>query len=182
MIMENDPLDGLYLPVLPIQPRSGFAASLRQRIQDSLEAETNRLAETKGEQDMHDQPVTRSVTFALHYRDVTAAVQWLGDVIGLTTVSAYPTDGPTQYATLGWGTEHVSVNYKHGLYEAMGPTFVTLHVGSADELDQIYDRVQARGGQIAQAKEANWDHRSQHFIARDPEGHLWELSGPNASS
>lgn len=182
MIMENDPLDSLYLPVLPIQPRPAFAASLRQTVQDALAAESTHPAETEGEQDMPDQPMTRTVTYALHYRDVTAAVQWLSDVIGLTPVSAHPTDGPTQYATLGWGSEHVSVNYKHGLYEAMGPTFVTLRVDSPEQLDQVYDRVQARGGHIAQAKESNWDHRSQHFIARDPEGGLWELSGPNPSS
>lgn len=131
-----------------------------------------------GEQKSDD----RRVSFALHYRDVGAAVRWLNEVMGLSQVSAHPKTGAVRYASLRWGTDQVSVNAKHGLYASMGPTFVTLHVDSADELERIYARAMAQGADIAQPLAEDWDGRSKHFIARDPEGHLWEVLSPVAAT
>ncbi|GAB3431953.1 VOC family protein [Flindersiella endophytica] len=170
--MTPDPFDGLYLPIVPMRPREEFVTALRRRAHAELglALEGDAMSTTTA-------PV-RHVDFALHYRDATAAVRWLVDVLGLAEEWRYPESGPVQHASLRWGSGSVSVNYKHGIYESLGPTYVLLAVPSGDELTAVYDRAVAAGAAVVEPVGDSWDGGSRQFVVRDPEGNLWQLSAP----
>jgi len=167
----NDPLERLYIPVIAVRPRAEFLHELQRRVHAVLdvplmESEPEMITDTRA-----------PVDFALHYRDVNAALRWLNDVLGVTTEWVTPESGDGRHAGVRWRTGHISINFKRGIYE-LGPGAVILATESDDELDALYRRVSAAGAQIARPLGPNWDGAGRNFVVRDPEGNLWELTGP----
>lgn len=177
--MASDPFDALYIPTIAVRPLPAFMNALQHRVHAVLGVPA---PSTEGEPDMsivHAPGAPRSaVEFALHYRNVNAALHWLEDILGLSTEWVHPQTGSARHAGLRWGHGTISINYKRGIYE-LGPGAVVLAVDSNEDLDARYRGVIATGGEIARPLGPNWDQTSRNFVVRDLEGNLWELAGPH---
>lgn len=162
-MVTPDPLDALRLDPLDIDPRPRFAAELLRRMQGK---ETPKPAETAR---------LPSVTPALHYWNPDAALAWLTGVLGLRESWVHRSrEGKIQHAELGWRRGLVSINYKRGRYEDYGPTAVLLLVDEAEQVDVVYQRATTAGADTLNPPRE--DPTRYGFMARDPEGNLWQVS------
>lgn len=170
--MTGDPFYGLYQPVIAIRPRAEFTTGLRERFDAALG-----LAPPPSDEPTAEAESGRSVTFALHYRNVDAALRWVDRVLDLRAEWVHPESGPVRHAGLRWGDGFFSINTRRGIYE-LGPGAVVLTVADAAEFDRLHDRATAAHADVARPPAPDHDGRSRTFTVRDPEGTLWELRGP----
>jgi uncharacterized glyoxalase superfamily protein PhnB len=109
------------------------------------------------------------------YRDADAGMKWLEDVLGCERREEHrDDDGNVIHAELVFRGVIVMV----GTAGVGGEPFRSLPAGGRllycgiDDVDALYERVRAAGGDIA-LEITDTDYGSRDFTVRDPEGNLW---------
>jgi uncharacterized glyoxalase superfamily protein PhnB len=114
---------------------------------------------------------------SLRYRDVRAAIDWLGEAYGFEPKEVHAdAEGVVRHAELSGfggivmlGTEPDGGDPKWG--EHGGRSWLYL---STDDPDALHDRAVAAGAQIVRALE-DTDYGSREFSSRDLEGNIWSF-------
>jgi len=114
----------------------------------------------------------------LRYDDAPGGLRFLVDVLGFRETLVVPDDtGDITHAELRWPEGGAvmlgSTKFCDGAHSAMHPGATSVYVVS-DQVDAIYQRVQAAGATVAQEL-ADTDYGSHTFTVRDPEGNLWTV-------
>lgn len=113
-----------------------------------------------------------SIYPTLRYRDASAAIRFLTDVLGLVPGHIVDTpDGRVQHATLGWGNGVVMVSSASEEPSPFDTGQVFLYLAVADP-DAAYDRAAAAGADIIMGL-TDQEYGSREFAVRDPEGNVW---------
>jgi uncharacterized glyoxalase superfamily protein PhnB len=111
----------------------------------------------------------------LLYRDADAAMRWLEDVLGCEKREDHRSDnGSVVHAELDFRGAIVmlsSAGVGREPFRSL-PAGDRLLYCAIDEVDSLYERVRAAGGDIA-LEITNTDYGSRDFTVRDPEGNLW---------
>jgi uncharacterized glyoxalase superfamily protein PhnB len=115
---------------------------------------------------------------ALRYDDAPGGLRFLVDVLGFREALVVPDDsGDITHAELRWpeggGVMLGSTKYCEGPHGERRPGTTSVYLVS-DQVDTIYQRVQAAGAGIARELE-DTDYGSHTFTLRDPEGNLWTV-------
>jgi uncharacterized glyoxalase superfamily protein PhnB len=120
---------------------------------------------------------------ALRYKDASAAIEWLCNVLGCTKHVVYANpDGTIGHAELALGGGMIMLGstkddaYGRGFKspaELGGVETRSAYVVVADA-DAVYARAQAAGAVIPRAIQ-NTDYGSREFTVRDPEGNSWSV-------
>jgi uncharacterized glyoxalase superfamily protein PhnB len=118
---------------------------------------------------------TPTIYAGLQYADADAAMKWLEEVLGCTRREDHRDDEGN--------VVHAEMDFRGAILmlstAGMGrEPFRSLPAGgrlvyvALDEVDELYERVRAAGGEIA-LELTDTDYGSRDFTARDPEGNLW---------
>lgn len=116
---------------------------------------------------------------SFRYRDPEAVIRWLRDVLGFTVHARYPETGELAHAELAFGSAMIMLgpvrddNYGD-LVGAPGPQGGKSVYVSVDDVDRLYERVQASGVAIEEPP-TDRDYGSREFVCRDPEGNIWSF-------
>lgn len=124
-----------------------------------------------------------TVISGMRYRNATAAIEWLCNVLGFARHAVYPgSDGSIQHAelTLGGGMimlgsvrDNESRPYMKQPDEIGGMETRSLYVVVPDA-DAVYQRAKAAGAEmVIDIKDESYGGRG--FTCRDPEGHFWSV-------
>jgi uncharacterized glyoxalase superfamily protein PhnB len=125
-----------------------------------------------------------TVTPGAGYDDPTAGVAWLVDVLGFTEGRVFRDgSGTVIFAELHWRSSGAVFVSGHppadNPWSAVRVVAITLGVDDAAEVDTIYARVVAAGGDVVRApflsKSPLFPDGSHQFDVRDPGGHLWTV-------
>jgi uncharacterized glyoxalase superfamily protein PhnB len=119
---------------------------------------------------------TPTVWPALRYDDAPAGLRFIVDVLGFREALVVPDDaGDIVHAELRWPEGGAvmlgSTKHREGVHGEMRPGVSSVYVVT-DQVDTVYQRVQAAGAQIVSELE-DTDYGSHTFGLRDPEGNLW---------
>ncbi len=123
----------------------------------------------------------------LSYRDAAAAMEWLAEAFGFTTVTDFrDLDGNVMHAEMGFGNGAIMLGTS-----ATDRTAADLHAKPAEhgiyvyvsDVDAHYQRAKAAGAHIVFSPEdTEWGTR--RYRALDPEGYEWSFGdyrpSPNA--
>jgi uncharacterized glyoxalase superfamily protein PhnB len=118
---------------------------------------------------------TPAIYTGLQYADADAAMKWLEEVLGCRRREDHRDDeGNVVHAEMDFrgailmlSTAGVGREPFRSLPAGGRLVYVAL-----DEVDELYERVRAAGGEIA-LELTDTDYGSRDFTARDPEGNLW---------
>jgi uncharacterized glyoxalase superfamily protein PhnB len=121
------------------------------------------------------QTSTPTIYPGLQYADADAGMKWLEDVLGCTRREDHrDDDGNVVHAEMDFrgailmlSTAGVGREPFRSLPAGGRLVYIAL-----DEVDELYERVRAAGGEIA-LELTDTDYGSRDFTARDPEGNLW---------
>ncbi|MCH9651740.1 MAG: VOC family protein [Deltaproteobacteria bacterium] len=124
-------------------------------------------------------PSSQTIYSALFYRDALAAIAWLKEVLGFEERLVVPgPESSVAHAELSFegavimlGTSQQDRGWKSPL-DLAGINQLTYLV--AEDVDSLYQRVQAAGAEIA-IELQEMEYGSREFTVRDPEGHFWSI-------
>jgi uncharacterized glyoxalase superfamily protein PhnB len=111
----------------------------------------------------------------IRYRDPVAAMIWLEEALGFERREDHrDADGTVAHAELALGGAIVMLATAGAGREPFKslPAGVALVYCATEDVDALYERVQARGADIA-SEITDTDYGSRDFTVRDPEGNLW---------
>lgn len=116
---------------------------------------------------------------SFHYRDATAAIDWLCSAFGFEKLLVVPgPDGTIRHAELRLGPGVVMLGSMHDdIGEAPTPRTAAALVSTyiaVDDPDAHYARAKAAGAEIVQELH-DADYGSRGYTARDLEGYLWSF-------
>ncbi len=119
----------------------------------------------------------QTVIPTLRYEDANQAIQWLADAFGITEHFVVRSeDGRVEHAQLAWRGSLVMLGGLQGnqydLPHQHGS--VNLTAESAEQVDELYERVQAAGATVIQPLE-DTEYGSHAFTIADYEGNQWHL-------
>ena len=109
------------------------------------------------------------------YADADAGLRWLEEVLGCTRGQDHRDgDGNVVHAELDFrGATIMVASAGVGREPFRGlPAGGALIYCALDEVDELYERVRAAGGEIA-VEITDTEYGSRDFTAHDPEGNLW---------
>ena len=113
----------------------------------------------------------------VRYRDVSAGIKWLTDVVGFSEAFIARDDsGAIVHAQLAWGPGVVMAgpageSGDGGATQPPGHSWLYL---AAEDIDELYEKVQAAGAEVVRTIRDE-DYGSREFGLRDPEGNLWSF-------
>jgi uncharacterized glyoxalase superfamily protein PhnB len=179
-----DPFETLLAPVVPLDPRAEFAASLRRQVAYELGLVSAARGTGAG-----DAAVTRvhegygTVTAYLAVHDARAALDWYTDVLGATRRGEpiLMDDGRVGHAEIRIGDSVVMLADEFPEMDVLAPvtrggTSVAFVVYVPD-VDATYARALAAGA-VSERPPSDQFHGSRTGWIRDPFGHRWSLSTP----
>ena len=124
--------------------------------------------------------MSQAIFPALRYRDVDAAIEWLGAAFGATADVVYRDDsGGVQHAQISieGDTVMLSPRSEDGFLGGSSPdplaSTVSLYVVVADP-DAHHARAIAASAEVVRALD-DMDYGSREYSVRDPEGNLWSF-------
>jgi len=115
---------------------------------------------------------------SLRYRDVRAAIAWLGDAYGFTEKEVHAdSEGVVRHAELRvpaggivmLGTEPEGGDPRWGTHAGMSWVYI-----SVADPDTLHNRAKAAGAEIVRELQ-DTDYGSREFSSRDPEGNIWSF-------
>ncbi|QPH53671.1 VOC family protein [Pontivivens ytuae] len=105
----------------------------------------------------------------LSYRDAKAAMAFLTEAFGLTTVTAYEDAGVLQHGEMAWrdglimlGTAEIAPSVSPGIYLVV------------EDVDAHHARAVKAGAEIVYGPE-DTPFGTRRYRAKDPEGHEWSF-------
>ena len=112
---------------------------------------------------------------ALRYRDGSAAVEWLGKVLGFETLMSVPgPGGKVAHAELSFRCGVIMLGAgKHGADNPWDEVTQGVYV-YVEDVDAHHARAKAAGAEIVRELQ-DTDYGSREYSVRDPEGHLWSF-------
>jgi len=198
--MTPDPFDQLRLDDESVEPTAAFAARLRARIVDALDAtaaaaDLPRVQLNERSTTMTDTATTTSMTAGRQaassltpYICVSPAVEaiaWYVDVLGAAETVRYSgDDGRIGHAELDLAGNTVMLSDEYPELDVVSPTTLggtptTLHLEVPD-VDATYERAVAAGARVAEPpRDESYGARS--FSMVDPFGHRWMVQTPIGS-
>lgn len=109
------------------------------------------------------------------YADADAGIRWLEEVLGCTRGQVHrDVRGSVAHAELDFRGATImlaSAGVGREPFQSL-PAGGRLIYCALDEVDELYERVRAAGGEIA-LEITDTSYGSRDFTARDPEGNLW---------
>ena len=118
---------------------------------------------------------TPTIYTGLQYADADAAMKWLEEELGCTRREDHRDDeGNVVHAEMDFRGAILMLSTAgvgRGPFRSL-PAGGRLVYVALDEVDELYERVRAAGGEIA-LELTDTDYGSRDFTARDPEGNLW---------
>lgn len=182
-----DPLDVLRPPAGPVDPDPAFAQRLRARLRRALDLPKG-VTVSDLATDVLAPPATRTATVTpyLAVADARAALDWYVAALG-ARVRGEPVVMPDErigHAEIDLGGAAVMLSDAHPEIGVVAPdpgagVAVTLVLEVAD-VDALVERAVGAGAQLDRPAA---DHPyGRNAVLRDPFGHRWMISGPNAGA
>ena len=116
----------------------------------------------------------------IRYRNANDAITWLTETIGFKEHALYRNDdGTVAHAQLALGSSILMLGearkdaYGQLVGDLDGRRTDAIYV-AVDDLDALYDRVQAAGS-VIETEPYDTDYGSREFVCRDPDNNLWSF-------
>ncbi|WP_406290095.1 VOC family protein [Embleya sp. NBC_00896] len=136
------------------------------------------MSDTSGMSNMSDKALVSDLVPTLRYNDAAAAIKFLQDAFGMTSVMVVPGDNDTvAHAELTFGNSMIMLgtNLPEGCGDQLRwPVGGSSVYGIVDDVDAHCARAVAAGATVVLAPKDE-DYGGRGYTVRDPEGNLWSF-------
>lgn len=138
-----------------------------------------RVTATEAAQDTFE---ATSLAVSLTVKDIRQSMAWYRDVVGFTVETEMEREGQLRAVRLRAGSVRILLNQDdggRGWDRVKGEGF-SLNVSTAQDVDEIANRIKARGGTLAsEPADMPWGVRMFRLV--DPDGYRFAISTPRSA-